>query len=73
MIQGDMNIRAAIVIETIKSNKPEMLNRYTETQLVLRVRTEKRAYNRRNKKFSKYPMLFPIDCPSPFRVKNPVK
>ena len=48
MIQGDMNIRAAVVIETIKSNKPEMFNRYTET----RVLTEKRAYNRRNKKSS---------------------
>ena len=50
MVEGNSNIRRTEVIDTIKEKKPELLLNYTETQIVLRVRTEKRAFNRRKKR-----------------------
>ena len=50
MIRGELNINSKQVIERIKEKNASFLKRYTETQIVLRVRTEKRAHTRRNKR-----------------------
>ena len=49
MIQGDVTIRKMEVIGVVKVEAPQLLESYTEEQILLRVRTEKRARDRRIK------------------------
>ena len=48
MIKGHVTIRKAEVIKRIKDNALDLLKRCTSMQLLLKVRTEKRAHDRRN-------------------------
>ena len=50
MMAGKATIRKKEVIDRAKVNAPQLLKKYTQTQILLKVRTEKRAFDRRNDK-----------------------
>ena len=47
MVTGKQSIVKQTVLETVKEKFPELLKNYTETQVLSRIRTQKRAYDRR--------------------------
>ena len=48
MVTGEETIRKKIVREIVESKRPDLLDRYTMVQLLMKVRTEKRAFDLRN-------------------------
>ena len=49
MINGSATIRKREVAETVSRDAPELLDRYDQMQILLKVRTEKRAFDRKKK------------------------
>ena len=47
MVTGKQSIAKGIVLETVKKKYPELLKNITERQILSRIRTQKRAYDRK--------------------------